>query len=758
MTDPQLRQEVATAVGRHLRANPPGDSSVDDVEAAFAAAIMRTAELIIPPQERRRPGRGWSGDARTEAELQAATDAMHTAWQRLRMDTRDAQLRRAVRKACNWLKRVRSAAVVRFFERHVVELEKQLRMGDQHGFFQNIKSVQLEETKKVESQCVRDERGRLLRDKGRIRERWVRFFRSLLNSKSDMLDPDIPKRLPQQPVASALGIEPTEEEIATAMKAMTNEKAVGPDGLPAELLKLGLQQDRTILLEFHRLTTLIWREGKVPQQWKDAVITVLHKKGDKTECGNYRGISLVSHAGKVLLKVVARRLSAYCEAKGLLPEEQCGFRPNRSTTDMMFVVRRLQEIGRKAGVSLFMCFIDLQKAYDTVDRTLLWQVLTRIGVPPQMIAVIQQFHDGMRACVRPDDGVCSDWFEVEQGLRQGCVLSPLLFNIFFAAVLTVVLQRFSEEPAILAELVHLKEPPTSMGPEPAMDYVRRAVWGMLYVDDACIVSRSPQGLAKMMEVIVEVCRAFALTVSAKKTETMCMPPPRTPRTMVQIEAAGQTYKQVQSFTYLGGAVTEVPDMSVEIARRTRACWMRIRRYLRELYDQPKVSLSLKTRMVKAEAIEALLYGCSTWTLRQEHYAKLRTVHHRVLLRITGAQRKRPDHRMTSYNRALEITGCESIETTLRTRRLLWAGTLLRMSGGRLPKRIAFGNLEGAVRRGRGGKEKEWTDCVQSDIRTFGIAGDWKAIAWRKEEVDAARHRQEKREATRLGTLLSQTGV
>ena len=92
--------------------------------------------------------------------------------------------------------------------------------------------------------------------------------------------------------------------------------------------------------------TLIWREGKVPQKWKDAVITVLHKKSDKTECGNYRGTSLVSHADKVLLKVVARRLSAYCEAKGLLPEEQCRFRPNRSTTDMMFVVGRLQEIGR----------------------------------------------------------------------------------------------------------------------------------------------------------------------------------------------------------------------------------------------------------------------------------------------------------------------------------------------------------------------------------------------------------------------------
>ena len=134
----------------------------------------------------------------------------------------------------------------------------------------------------------------------------------------------------------------------------------------------------------------------------------------------------------------------------------------------------------------------------------------------------------------------------------------------------------------------------------------------------------------------------------------------------------------------------------------------------------KVALSLKIRMAKAEAIEALLYGCSTWTLCQEDYAKLRTVHHRVLLRIIGAQRKRSDHRMTSYNRALEIAGCGSIQTTLRTRRLLWAGTLLRMSGGWLPKRIVFGSLECAVRRGRGGKEKEWTDCIQSDIRAFGI--------------------------------------
>ena len=175
-------------------------------------------------------------------------------------------------------------------------------------------------------------------------------------------------------------------------------------------------------------------------------------------------------------------------------------RPDHSTTDMMLVVRRLTEIGWKAGVSLFTCFINLQKAYDTVDCTLLWQVLTRIGVPPQMTAVIQQFHDRMRTYVRPDDGVCSDCFEVEQELRQECVLSLLLFNIY-AAVLIVVLQRFSEDTVILTELVHLKKPPMSMGPEPAMDYVRCVGWSMMYADDACVVSRSPQGLAKIIEVI-----------------------------------------------------------------------------------------------------------------------------------------------------------------------------------------------------------------------------------------------------------------
>ena len=89
------------------------------------------------------------------------------------------------------------------------------------------------------------------------------------------------------------------------------------------------------------------------------------------------------------------RLSNYCEDRGILPEQQCGFRPARSKVEMLFVVRRLQELGRERKIPVYICFIDLQKAYDAVDRELLWLVLTRFGVPAKMLTVIR--HDGVRA-------------------------------------------------------------------------------------------------------------------------------------------------------------------------------------------------------------------------------------------------------------------------------------------------------------------------------------------------------------------------
>ena len=200
---------------------------------------------------------------------------------------------------------------------------------------------------------------------------------------------------------------------------------------------------------------------------------------------------------------------------------------------MMFVIRRLQELARKKRTPLYVCFIDLTKAYDSVDRILLWTVLARFGVPQITIAAIHQFHDGMRACVRLDDRVHSRWFAVEQGPRQRCVLASLLFNIFFAAAINLASTRFKADKGIMDALVHLRKKRLVGGRGEATSgesVLATPLWGMLYTDDAGVVSQSLEQLRKIMGVIVDVCAAFGLTVrlrSCVHARRGCRsPPPR----------------------------------------------------------------------------------------------------------------------------------------------------------------------------------------------------------------------------------------
>ena len=254
------------------------------------------------------------------------------------------------------------------------------------------------------------------------------------------------------------------------------------------------------------------------------------------------------------------------------------------------------------------------------------------------------FHDGMRARVQLDDGDFSAWFNVCQGLPQGCLLSPLLFNIFFAAVIKVILQRFAEDPLIVSDLVYLDDAPKGEDGRPrkegTLEMVRRAVWGMLYADDTGVVSTSPRGLTRMMGVIVVTCQEFGLTVSEKKTEAMHLwSHLHTASNALRIKAAGQRYKQTTEFVYLGGAISENADLGVEIKRRIGAAWASVRKYSSQLYDRRNARLSLKIRLFKAEVMEAMLYGCATWTMRSQDFNSLRTAHHKLLLRIIGFRRK-----------------------------------------------------------------------------------------------------------------------
>ena len=207
--------------------------------------------------------------------------------------------------------------------------------------------------------------------------------------------------------------------------------------------------------------------------------------------------------------------------------------------------------------------------YYSVDRTLLWIVLARFGVPQNIFSIIRQFHDGMRACVRLDDGVCSGWFAVEHVLRQRCVLAPLLFNIFFAAVINVASTRFKADKDIMDALVHLRKRRGAGGRGKAAAgelVLATPLWGMLYANHAGIISYSPEQPRKIMGVIVVVCVSFGLTVSEAKTEIMCLRPKGMLESTVtfSVEAAGQVYNQTNEFVYLGRNVNHNADLSIEV--------------------------------------------------------------------------------------------------------------------------------------------------------------------------------------------------
>ena len=234
-----------------------------------------------------------------------------------------------------------------FFWDFVRKLKIRTREGDQAGFYKHFKTMNLEGKRDRSSVYVKDENGVLLRDVELTRKLWVRWFHTLLNAKSPRLDPNIAEGLDQWPKNMRLGVQPTMQELKDAIRSSANETAIGPDGVSVELFKITLNGDPAQRRRLLDVVVRIWRGCEVPQQWKYAIIMVLHKTKDRTECGNYGGILLLAHAGKILLKIIARRLSEYCERVGILLEEQNGFRPNCSTTDMMFVIRRLQELMRK---------------------------------------------------------------------------------------------------------------------------------------------------------------------------------------------------------------------------------------------------------------------------------------------------------------------------------------------------------------------------------------------------------------------------
>jgi hypothetical protein len=178
--------------------------------------------------------------------------------------------------------------------------------------------------------------------------------------------------------------EPSASEIEVAIGKLKRYKSPDVDQIPAELIRAG---GETLRSEIHKLIKLIWNKEEWPQQWKESVVVPIHNKGDKTDCSNYRGISLLSTSYKILSNVLLARLTPYADE--IIGDHQCGFRRNRSTTDQIFYIWQILEKKWEYNSTVHQLFIDFKKAYDSVRGEVLYNVLTEFGMPRKLVELIK---------------------------------------------------------------------------------------------------------------------------------------------------------------------------------------------------------------------------------------------------------------------------------------------------------------------------------------------------------------------------------
>ena len=281
----------------------------------------------------------------------------------------------------------------------------------------------------VKMTVVREENGNPCSSPEAQQQRWRRHFSDILNLQSNFSAEEL-EMVRQRPLRPEMAAPPSEEELGSALGKMKNGKVGGESGILPEMLRAACSEEDFTkrLLE---LVGDVWRECEVPTDWRDAVLVPLPKKGDLSLCDNWRGIALLEVVGKVVARVLQERLQKLAE--DLLPESQCGFRKSRSCTDMIFTIRQLVEKSWEHTTKSFFTFIDLKKAYDFIPLKAVWRVLTKLGVPEETVQLISSFHRRMKTRVYLD-GSLLEQFQVSNGLRQGCCMTPVLFNLYSCVV------------------------------------------------------------------------------------------------------------------------------------------------------------------------------------------------------------------------------------------------------------------------------------------------------------------------------------
>ncbi|KAL1445907.1 hypothetical protein WDU94_015575 [Cyamophila willieti] len=554
-----------------------------------------------------------------------------------------------------------------FINKECEEAER-LEIIDSSRFHKKVNELTWGNNKKISNSLI-DADGKELFDPELILKRWTQYCANLYQDERIVLE--------TTPIEENEIPEFTVNQVKNVIKRLNNQKSPGCDNIPSEFIKILDGAGLGIITD---MINSIYRTGVIPTDFLQSIFIPLPKVNKAKNCTDFRTISLISHTSKILLYLIKDRIYKIIEDN--LSETQMGFRGGRGCRDGICAMRILLEKSVEKDKDIFMTFIDYEKAFDNVNHVKLIQILHSINIPLADIRLIEKLYWGQRGKVKTSAGLSED-FTIIKGVRQGCIISPVLFNIY---VEQIIKESIAQEPhGILVN--------------------NRLVNNLRYADDLVLLSSSLDGLKTLLLKLTDASTKYNMKVNVKKSKYMRVSK-RENRRMTNINVNGQVFEEVAAYKYLGTEITNDSRCEVEIKKRIvlakNAFWKH-----KEIMRR-NVSKSTKLRLLKTYVFSIMTYGCEAWTVSNIFSKKINAFEqwcYRRMMKVSWIDR-------ITNEEILRRMGKERPEllNIIRERKLKFAGHMIRGSGGELLLDIIEGNVNGPRSRGR--PRRVWLDDVK----------------------------------------------
>ena len=648
----------------------------DELWDSMKDTISQAAKKHIPTKKKKR-GTSW-----------LSQDVIDLADERRELKKAGLHPSNLYRKLSNEIQQLARRDKNNHLKHLCAEIENHRSENNSRSLYRCVKD--LTGTKTPRLAAVKAEDGKILTESDEIKNRWKNYCEGLYASQ----EPVSPR-----PVISAPDEEPDVllSEVENAVHKMKINKSPGVDDIPSELLKCMDDNGITLL---HKLCNKIWHTKTWPTEWKKSVFLTLPKKGDISQCKNNRTIALIPHASKVLLCIINERLRPHLERE--LPPEQAGFRRGRGTRDhianIRHIIEKCKEFNRKASL----CFIDYSKAFDCVRYSALWNALLALGIPAHLVELIQNLYNGQLACVRTVAGD-SDWFSLGQGVRQGCILSPTLFNLYAEYIMRRVLD--SHVGGVSIGGWHLSN--------------------LRYADDTTLITPSLEELCDLLLKVKHESEALGLHLNVAKTKIM-MIGEDTQTDPIIIE--NEEVEVVTKFNFLGAYISHSGGCQDEIRRRL-ALGRSAMDKLHKIWADRGVTKATKIKLVQTLIFPIASYASESWTINKADLNRINAFEMwcwRRMLKIPWTAKR-------SNDSILQEIDQKRLLARINQQTLNYFGHISRRQGNCLEKVILQGKIEGYRRPGR--PKSRYIDRIKNLVgqplpAVYSSAADrhkWRAI-------------------------------